>query len=212
MADIYKIYGIVNPKTDQVRYIGVTKNSLNRRLYEHRIDFIRTKKTCWIQSMVKNNITPKIILLEDNLCKHEAFKKEIEYILLYKSFGANLVNLTLGGECPPNMKGIPRTDETKQKISKSNKIAQLGKRIGLSNGKSVQVAQIDKSTNIVLSTFNSMASAIKLTGVSKSSIEKYLSGIRKYGGGYNWKIIPKEEYIKSNLKNINDHKLIPYHG
>jgi predicted GIY-YIG superfamily endonuclease len=210
MTDNYKVYGITDPENGMVRYIGATKSNLNRRLYEHSIDFARTKKANWFSSLSQKGAKPIIILFEDGLNENDALKKEVEYIQLFKSFGANLLNLTNGGKNPPNMSGIPMSEETKKKISESNKIAQIGKRVGVENYKSKPVAQIDKETGVILAVFPSILQAYKFTNVSRSSIQKFLWGIRKYGGGYNWKFISRDDYFSYPLKNISTNKLITW--
>jgi len=117
-----KIFGILNSKTEEIRYIGVTKNSLRRRLYEHQIEPTKTKKSCWLLSMKRIGVKPVAILLESGLSRSNAFQKEKQYISLFKSFGANLVNLTVGGDSPPNMSGIKRSEETKEKRNKTRPI------------------------------------------------------------------------------------------
>lgn len=95
--DIYKIYGLRVIGEDEIRYVGLTKNTLSSRLAQH----IREKrhnpyKINWI---LKNKHNIEIILIEDNIKGlYNANEKEKYYIDLYKSIGNRLTNLTDGGD------------------------------------------------------------------------------------------------------------------
>lgn len=115
----YQIYSLNCPvNTEQVRYIGVTKKPLSRRLREHILDRDRTHKTDWIKSLRKKELMPSINLIEDGLTVAEAFEKEMQYIKLFKSFGARLTNCSDGGE---GNKGYRYTDEQKLRMSRIHK-------------------------------------------------------------------------------------------
>jgi hypothetical protein len=77
----------------------------------------KNKRTCWIKSLLTTGIKPKIELI-DEVNEENASLKEIHYIKLFKSFGANLVNDTIGGE---GVKGYIATNECKRKISEAMK-------------------------------------------------------------------------------------------
>lgn len=92
----YKIYALINTISNEIRYIGLTKNSLNARLSKHLRDKYKTYKTNWINSN-KPNIG--IILIEENIrTKEEACSREIFYISKLKEEGYKLVNTTNGGD------------------------------------------------------------------------------------------------------------------
>ena len=95
----YKIYGLKVKDEYKIKYIGQTRQSLKTRLKNHKADFnrgTRNKRTNWIGKYY-NKI--EIILIEGGiLTLEDCLKKEIQYIKLFKSFGANLKNGTDGGE------------------------------------------------------------------------------------------------------------------
>lgn len=79
---IYQIYGLVDPRTNQVRYVGKTKNRLSRRLREHirsaKTGKIRDKgKQNWLDELELSNLCPVIQSLEicepDNWRERETF-------------------------------------------------------------------------------------------------------------------------------------------
>lgn len=202
----YKIYGLRILGNEQIQYIGVTKLTLEKRMYYHLYEKQKSKKRNWIKSAIFNNKNIEIVLLEDGLKEKEAFCKEIQYIKLFKSFGANLKNLTNGGENPPNTKGIKRDKEFCEKISNAKKGVPNHKLTGLGNHKSKCVAQYHKKTNELLGVFPSILSASKFTNISNSSILKSIKKERLGAGGYIWKQIKKEDYARLSKKTRPIHK------
>lgn len=93
LKDKYKVYSLSDPTDNIIKYIGITKQYLCKRLENHiYISKNHTKKDqkdIWITQLLNNQIKPKIQLLEliDN--KEDAYKAEEKYINLYK---VNLLN------------------------------------------------------------------------------------------------------------------------
>jgi|JI10StandDraft_1071094.scaffolds.fasta_scaffold397203_2 hypothetical protein len=109
-----KIYGLINPETSNILYVGKTSLSLKRRLQLHitKAAQNKTRKDKWILELIKISRTPEIILLEepDRLF---ANKKEKEWIL---KFGlSNLVNGNSGGG-GNNGSGAKRNEAYKQSL------------------------------------------------------------------------------------------------
>lgn|SRR5574343_20416 len=94
---MYKIYGLKVIGDTEIRYIGYTKRTLQKRLYHHMYDAKRglTYRKCnWIR---KNNFNIEIVLFENNLTYEEALEREIIWISRYD----NLTNMTDGGDINP---------------------------------------------------------------------------------------------------------------
>lgn len=123
----YKIYFLIDPRTNEIRYVGKTTKQLNKRLFNgHLKDKAKTHKTNWINSLKKQGLIPEIKLVK--ICKNEELCNFSEkfYIKLLGRADKNmgiLVNSTDGGEGTP---GKILTQETKNKIGNSN----LGKNVG----------------------------------------------------------------------------------
>lgn len=110
-----KIYKLIDPISNEVRYVGKTINSLEYRLYKHINDkpLHNTYKHNWIQSLIKLNLKPIIQLIE--ICDDIDWKERERYWI---SFYSNLTNNTTGGENEYYF-----TDEIKNKISSKVKSA-----------------------------------------------------------------------------------------
>lgn len=113
----YKIYSLNDPKSGFVRYVGLTKMSLEKRLRFHLCQLkVRCHKNYWIKKLKSHNLKPSIRLLENSLTKEQASLKEILYIRMFKNLGYSLVNNTNGGD---GISGYRHTEETKKKIAKA---------------------------------------------------------------------------------------------
>jgi group I intron endonuclease len=111
----FKIYGL--KEGDSVRYIGQTKFSLDKRYKEHLKENKPCYKNSWIKSLLINGSIPEIELIDECETREEANEKEIHYIKLFKSLGARLVNMTIGGVAP--MKDKRHSDEHKNRLRES---------------------------------------------------------------------------------------------
>ena len=93
-----KIYKLIDPRNNSIRYIGLTSKTLDARLSKHLADAKTNKKThkCnWIRSLISNDITPIIRLIEE-CSENESKEREIYWISYYGR--ENLVNGTNGGD------------------------------------------------------------------------------------------------------------------
>lgn len=111
--NVVKIYVLKDPYTLNVRYIGKTQFTLERRLQFHlscaKIQ-ARTYVHKWINSLEHS---PIIELLYETNQENWAFW-ETFFIEEYREMGYKLCNLTTGGEGQP---GYKHTEETKKKMS-----------------------------------------------------------------------------------------------
>jgi len=110
----YKIYCLKNPINNDIRYIGQTSLSLNRRLYLHlyHIDY-KSYKNSWLKNLIKNGINPVIELIETLNDQISCNEREIFWIDKLRKEGKKLTNQTIGGNVTT---GYKFTEEQKQKI------------------------------------------------------------------------------------------------
>jgi len=110
-----KIYCLIDPITNEIRYIGQTLQTLQKRLIKHHSDCERlnTHVNYWLRSLKNNGQRAIIQLIEE--CSIETIDElEIDYIKKYKENGHRLTNISEGGQ-----KNRIISDETKAKIAKS---------------------------------------------------------------------------------------------
>ena len=133
------VYGLIDPISKNLRYIGFTSNP-QRRLANHHIPSKLQElnhKNNWIKSLIKNGQQAEMIVIQEYETSTELPDAEIFWYQYFKMQGAELTNdpdfiggPTLFGkklsEEHKNKlslahKGKKLTDEHKQKISVSNK-------------------------------------------------------------------------------------------
>lgn len=79
----YKIYALKEPNTDIIKYVGITKKDLKKRLYSHLHTHTSKSLDDWFNYLKSKNLTPEIILLEE-FEGEENNKKEVFYMNKYK--------------------------------------------------------------------------------------------------------------------------------
>jgi len=188
------IYGLRCPLSGEIRYVGQTIKKINRRLSEHRCDKrFNTHKVNWINKLDKLNILDNLTieLLEE--CE-EVFlnEKEQYWIEKLKQNGCKLVNLTNGGDGVGS--GKICSEETKKKISESNK----GKKLSEKSKKRIS----EKHKGMILSDDHKKSISIGLKNaylhIEKPKITekqrlKISNGLKKY---FLENPKPKKEKIK----------------
>jgi hypothetical protein len=104
------VYGLCEPDTGLLRYIGKTANGMRRiRLHFSPSKLKRdgrTRKANWIRSLLAKGLKPKVVILEEFESESPLNEQEIFYISYFRFLGCDLTNLTVGGDgakgyCPP---------------------------------------------------------------------------------------------------------------
>lgn len=115
---VYKIYVLIDPTTNEYKYIGFTSWEIEERLNKH-IQLSYNPKDYvhkWIHQLLINNIKPTVKLLEIVDEKDKWQDRERWWIAEGKRLGWALTNLTDGGDGLFNP-----SDEVRQKMSLSHK-------------------------------------------------------------------------------------------
>jgi hypothetical protein len=166
------IYLLKDPETQEVRYIGKTKVSLEKRLHEHSRERITTYKGRWVESLKNKGLKPLIECVErctdDNWQEREMF-----WIQHYKDLGARLTNGNEGGLGCHQV-----SDETRAKLSFAAKNISDETRIKRSNsnkGKTLSPETRAKIGAASKGRFYTLETRAKMSELAKNRIRKPLS-------------------------------------
>lgn len=208
-----KIYKLIDPRDEKVKYVGKTIRTLEYRLYQHLQCYNKTKKDSWIKSLLSKNLEPRIELIEQ--CDEIIWEdRERFWIKFYKTKG-DLKNMTEGGvghngESPSkqsNLKrslslkgrickqetkdkirnrilGTKRSEETKEKIRVANVGKKYDKETLIKKSKAVIMMSMEGDE---LKEFYSVSEAAREMGFSKSAISAACNGYYKQMKGFKWK-------------------------
>lgn len=99
------IYGLVDPRTQQLRYIGKTVRQPVRRLATHLWQARKSKRKrhvlAWFSALEAEGLTPEIVEIEVVAPFGDWEEAEQFWIAYFRFVGADLCNLTIGGEGAP---------------------------------------------------------------------------------------------------------------
>lgn len=125
---IFYIYGLIDPITKELRYVGKTYD-LRIRYNEHLSNLKRNShKNNWINKLISNGMRPEIYCFEEFDLEGKAYEAEEFYISYFRGIGCNLTNNSSGGR--GGAKGIVRSLEFRKQKSnaiKGNKNPMYGK-------------------------------------------------------------------------------------
>lgn len=127
MANHY-IYTLSDPFTDELRYVGKTSRTPEKRFKEHMYEAKRNKKklySCsWIRSL--SGAPPKMEILEVLDDETECLKTEVFWISQFRALGFKLVNICDGGHGVTNGKDSkPILDDLGNRFSSMSETARF---------------------------------------------------------------------------------------
>lgn len=108
------IYALVDPVSEQVRYVGKSNNPSERiKSHVRTAPFDKTHKAYWIRNLIKNGQQPKLMILEQvDITEWE--QKEQYYIQSFHQAGCKLTNGNAGG-----LGEISPTLEVREKLARA---------------------------------------------------------------------------------------------
>lgn len=119
---VTRIYGLLDPVSGELRYIGKTVKTLRHRLRGHLFDSKKKSnyRERWVSSLLVRGLQPAIE--EFDVVEGDGSAEEIACIGVARALGCRLTNGTDGGDGAP---GRELSAETRRKIGDANK-KQLG--------------------------------------------------------------------------------------
>ncbi len=118
------IYGLCDPHTKEIRYVGKTGRRIPKRYQAHMASARRGKARshvyCWIRSLLARGLEPICIQIDAASSNTELSDLEQHWIAYFRSLGAQLTNHTGGGD--NHLLGTKLSDEHKEKIRQSSLI------------------------------------------------------------------------------------------
>ena len=107
------IYGLVDPESQQVRYIGKSIRP-EQRLQNHMNEVSNCHRSHWLQSLKKRGLVPDLVIFESVHGEWPWQESERYWIARGKKLGWPLTNNTSGGD---GVDGLP--PETREKMRKT---------------------------------------------------------------------------------------------
>jgi len=137
------IYKLIDPTTNEIRYVGQT-NNIKRRYKNHissslneNSDSYNTYKARWIRKLLKNNIKPIILIIEECLSLEESNNREAFFIKKLTDDGYKLTNSYVGDV-------TEFSKETKHKMSIVRKGKKLEEIVGVEKAKELKKYYSDR--------------------------------------------------------------------
>lgn len=93
---MYYIYGLIDPRDNEIKYIGITNKPKVRLSQHRRADDKRDTKGRWVIELRNIGLKPDMIILFETGSISEASEKEFEYQELYNKDGKLLSKCARG--------------------------------------------------------------------------------------------------------------------
>jgi hypothetical protein len=165
-CEITYIYGLVDPRNNEIRYIGKTidpKNRLSGHITESKDINVVNYRARWLRKLTKIGLKPEIIFLRT--CSSDEYEKyETEYIQIYSN------------------NRLTNSDESGQ--GNKNRKREVLNRQSENSGR--KVYQYDLNGNFIKEYRSTRYTANEL-GLNHGNIARCCNGIFKHTGGYIFK-------------------------
>lgn len=217
---MYKIYTLADPRTNEIRYVGLTCKTLASRRSSHLTDARNLSKknhrTHWLRSLLKQQLKPVIELLDEASSYDDLIKLEIYWISQLKAWNFRLINETDGGEgsvgykhTPESMLKILIANRKRQVKPKKSRMTKEDQYTLLSKALSIPILQYDLKGNFVKQ-WVSRLKAAKVNNSSSSAIGHSLKDPTRTAIRFYWRYQLTKNYpdkIQVSLKKGNKQRL-----
>lgn len=115
------IYGLSDPLTGELRYVGKTVKSLRHRLKSHLVAVRRGESKHhagnWLRKLIDDGVQPEIFEIELVPVGGDWVEAESHWIALMRALGCRLTNMAAGGQGAVGYKAPP---EHREKLRKAH--------------------------------------------------------------------------------------------
>lgn len=222
MASRFLIYGLVDPRTDEVRYIGQSSSGLIRPLNHGTPSSLQCRRHSahWLRSLGDAGLHYGVRILEELSSRDDLDKAEIRWIAAARAAGWSLTNHNDGGG---GNRGWKASAETKAKMSTSGKRrmadpAERAKVSAASKGRPVTAAQRAKISATLMGHTFTQATKDKIAATLRAKETKSAprpagwhhteEAKRKIGAGARWKRTPEMGAKISAAKSTVEHRAL----
>lgn len=114
---LHSVYVLIDPRTQEVRYVGRAKD-LKVRLKRHWRGVGRSHVATWIRALKRLGLRPQVAIVQQVPADHIA-AAERYWIAHYRALGCPMTNIGDGGE--GGLTGAHHSEETKAKIGAAHR-------------------------------------------------------------------------------------------
>lgn len=121
----FQVYGLYDPRTQELRYIGITTLRLHRRLTTHvssaknpNTSEYNNHRSRWIRTLLSDGIAPDIRLIKACATADEMYQTERDLIARGRQTGVRLTNHSDGGDAGGPPAGSPGARRVGDKLGK----------------------------------------------------------------------------------------------
>jgi predicted GIY-YIG superfamily endonuclease len=93
---MYSVYTLADPRDNLIRYVGMSKQPVQRFAQHLLGNDQNDEKTAWIRELMQDDLMPTLTIIEKVETWEEANKREMQWIRYYIEVGMPLTNLAIG--------------------------------------------------------------------------------------------------------------------
>lgn len=130
-SNSFRVYELIDPRTDEIKYVGVTGLDLLDRLVDHIREEMNLRKRGWIRELLSESRSPTIREVSYHTDRNLALIHEKRLIEAYLESGIDLLNshgasletrkrMSEAAKRRPH-RSIPHTPESRKRISEAKR-------------------------------------------------------------------------------------------
>lgn len=180
------IYGLVDPRSGVVRYIGKTQRQIrnavesryNRHIAESKSTPLLTHKTRWISGLLELGLKPEVLILDEIFCSTEELSSlERLRIAEYRALDVDLTNTTDGGDGGRGRGPLSPASKESQRLKL--RAANLGAKRSVEARQKMREATLRIDPEVRRARAKAASDAAKLAGISEDGRRRISESSRR---------------------------------